>query len=213
MSGRISVVVVEDHAMVLAGLVEAISGEPSIDVVGAARSLAQAHEILAATPADVIVTDMQLGDGNGTALVEAAEQLCPGAAVLLISGYNDRRAVEAALESGCAGFVSKGRGVDELVHAIVTVAGGASVFPARLLAELVNRDGSRPFLSSTLSERELEVLTLLARARSAEQIADELGVSLHTVRNHIRAVLTKLDARSQLEAVVVGVRAGLVTID
>jgi DNA-binding NarL/FixJ family response regulator len=199
--------------MVLAGLVEALSGDAALEVVGQARSLAEAEEVLATTSADVVVTDLQLEDGSGTTLVEVADRASPGAVVLLISGFNDRRAVEAALDSGCAGFVSKGRGVDELIHAITTVARGAAVFPARVLADLMGGDLTKPFLSSALSDRELEVLTLLAKARSADQIADDLGVSLHTVRNHIRAVLTKLEARSQLEAVVIGVRAGLVVID
>lgn len=199
--------------MVLAGLVEALSGDSALAVVGSARSLAEAEALLEVTPADVVVTDLQLEDGAGTALVEIADRTSPGAVVLLISGFNDRRAVEAALDSGCAGYVSKGRGVDELIHAIATVARGAAVFPARVLADLIGADASKPFLSSALSDRELEVLTLLAKARSADHIAADLGVSLHTVRNHIRAVLTKLEARSQLEAVVIGVRAGLVVID
>ncbi len=97
-----------------------------------------------------------------------------------------------------------------LVRAIHTVAAGGSVFPTTLLEEVLNRDKSG---ATPLTEKEMEVLQLLATGRPAAEIAEQLFVSIHTARNHIRSILSKLEARSQLEAVVLAVRSGLVRID
>ena len=135
----------------------------------------------------------------------------PGAAVLMISGFRDEATVTAAIEAGCSGFISKGLEVADLVTAIHTVANGTAVFPASLLSQISRRRREQP-KGETLTEREHEVLRLLAEAMSVDDIAADLGLSVHTVRNHVRSILTKLQARSQLEAVVEGVRTGLVRV-
>lgn len=196
--------------MVLDGMTAALGNHALLTVAATASSLKEGLRGLADHQVDVVVTDLELGDGLGTELVAAAAKLDPPPAVLLITGTDDRRGVSEALAAGCAGFVSKGQGFDRLVDAVHSVANGAAVFPAELLGESLGvRADSR---SNALSEREREVLQLLAVARTAKDIADELYLSEHTVRNHIRQVLAKLEARSQLEAVVIGARLGIVAI-
>ena len=129
--------------------------------------------------------------------------------MLLITGTDERKGVEAALASGCTGFVSKSQGFDELVQAALAVARGAAVFPASLLTEALHEEAPAP---ADLSPRELEVLQRLANATSVSEISDEMHLSVHTVRNHVKQVLAKLGARSQLEAVVIAARRGYVTI-
>lgn len=107
--------------------------------------------------------------------------------------------------------MSKGKGSRELVSAVRAIAGGAAVFPVELLANASRRVANRP--GNDLTSREVHVLELLAKARTTTEIANELSLSQHTVRNHLRQVLTKLQARNQLEAVVIAIREGLVTID
>jgi DNA-binding NarL/FixJ family response regulator len=118
------------------------------------------------------------------------------------------------LEAGCTGFVSKDAPMSELVRSIKLAAAGEVVVPPALLPALVARVRPRgPSFGTDLTAREREVLGMLARGTSTDEITQMLVLSPHTVRNHIRSVLTKLDAHSRLEAVAIAVRAGLVTLD
>jgi len=205
----IRVVVVDDHELLLEALVTALDAQDDIDVVVAANSMAAfSAQPLDDLNVDVVVTDLALSDGSGTEVARVSTDA--GCAVLLMTGQGDREGVQAAVESGCAGFIGKGASVNELASAIRVVAEGGSVFPAALL-HLALAPSARA--NHGITEREMAVLERLAQGKNAAEIATELDVSLHTARNHIRALLTKLDATSQLGAVVVAVRAGLVSIE
>ncbi len=194
--------------MVLDAMRDALGQRDEIEVVGWARSYQEAIELLTMRAADVLVTDLELGDGRGTDLVKHASSVRPAIPVLLITGTSDKKGIEAALGSGCAGFVSKTQGFGQLVDAVLAVASGGAVFPASLLSRTLRAD-SHPD-DSDLSRRELEILQLLAAANSVPDISRILHLSVHTVRNHVKQVLTKLDAHSQLQAVVIAARRGLV---
>ena len=204
----IRVLIVEDHRLVSDALVESLALHGDLEVAGVAANFAEGEALLAATAVDVVLADLQLGDGLGTGLVAAAQRRNPSPPVLLMTGTDDRKGLEEALAAGCSGFVSKGQGLDRLVEAVRVVAGGAAFFPAALLARVVQ--GTPPAVN--LTERELDVLRLLARARTVAEIAEDLSVSPHTVRNPVKQILTKLGARSQLEAVVIAARKGLVEL-
>lgn len=207
----IRVAVVDDHEMVLQGLLAALGAEEGIEVAGSASSVEGFRVLVADLDVDVVVTDWQLQDGTGSDIAALASEANPEVGILMISGFRDDRTVSSAIEAGASGFVGKGAGVQELTRAIRSVVTGAAVFPADMLNNVVQRDtGAR---SAALTARETEVLALLAEAKNVDEIANELYLSVHTVRNHVRALLTKLHARSQLEAVVEGVRAGLVRVE
>ncbi|MGI9646298.1 MAG: response regulator [Ilumatobacteraceae bacterium] len=206
----VRVVLVEDHAMVLDAICQTLGQRDEIEVVGWARSHQEALELLTMRTADVLVTDLDLGDGHGTDLVAHATTANPPIPVLLITGTDDKKGIEAALASGCAGFVSKSQGFGQLVDAVLSVARGAAVFPAALLSQRL--EDERTAGDSGLSPRELEVLQLLAEAKSVPEISATLHLSVHTVRNHIKQILAKLGAHSQLEAVVIAARRGQVQI-
>ena len=211
MEQSVRVGLVEDHGLMLEGLVAVLSADPRFEVVGTATSLAEFKTRASLWVAGVIVTDYALPDGTGAEVARHVRSVAPGTAVLTISGVGRPTFLEEAIEAGCAGFVSKVLGSTELADAIMTVARGASVFPVGALRQLASPDLTRP--GATITHREMEVLRLLASARSAPEIAELLSVSTHTARNHIRSVLTKLGARSQLDAVVMAVRSGLVAIE
>lgn len=211
MEQSVRVGLVEDHGLMLEGLVAVLSADPRFEVVGTATSLAEFKTRASLWVAGVIVTDYALPDGTGAEVARHVRSVAPGTAVLMISGVERPTFLEEAIEAGCAGFVSKVLGSTELADAIMTVARGASVFPVGALRQLASPDLTRP--GATITHREMEVLRLLASARSAPEIAELLSVSTHTARNHIRSVLTKLGARSQLDAVVMAVRSGLVAIE
>ncbi len=206
---RLRVCVLEDHALLLESLVLGLEREESIDVVATFTDIDSLEAAADALEADVLVADLEVGQRLGTEVVgETSRRL--GARVLLMSGTGDLRGVSAALDAGCSGFISKGSSLDEVVQAVLAVGRGGAVFPNDVLGEVLNSGHARAGFG--LTSRELEVLELLATGSNAQEIADALFVSLNTSRNHIASILTKLDARSQLEAVVIAARAGIVKV-
>ncbi|MEM9463796.1 MAG: response regulator transcription factor [Actinomycetota bacterium] len=204
----IRVLLVEDHLLVRDALADALDDHPEISVAGVAASRAEGEALLNALVVDAVVADLQLGDGLGTDLVAVAKRRTPTPPVLLMTGTDDRKGLSEALAAGCAGFVSKGQGLDRLVEAVLVVAGGAAFFPASLLDTVMRTPAPR----HDLTDRETDVLRLLATARTVTEISEELHLSPHTVRNHVKQILAKLGARSQLEAVVLAAREGLVDL-
>ena len=204
----IRVLLVEDHLLVRDALAEALADHPEIVVAGVAGSRAEGEGLLRALAIDAVVADLQLGDGLGTDLVPVAQERDPAPPVLLMTGTDDRKGLSEALAAGCAGFVSKGQGLDRLVEAVLVVAGGAAFFPASLLDQVMRNPAPR----RDLTDRETDVLGLLADARTVTEISELLHLSPHTVRNHVKQVLAKLGARNQLEAVVIAAREGLVDL-
>ncbi len=195
--------VVEDQELLRDALVAALAIEADISVAGATADLQGARQMLGGRPVDVVVIDYRLPDGVGKDLIAR-----DSTKRLLITGTNEERAVRAALDAGFEGFVAKGSGLGELAQAVRIVHSGGAIFPADLLVAL--SAANRP--DEPLTERELEILDELARARPLASIASQHHLSIHTVRNHVRSILTKLGAHSQLEAVVIAARSGLVEL-
>lgn len=204
----VRVAIVDDHGMVRDGLKAAIAEDPGLVVVGDAATLAAAIALCAAENPDVVICDQQLPDGLGSDL--PASLGTDTIRVLLVSGLATEQTVAAAVAGGCAGFVAKADGIAKLVEAVRDLMADRAVFPAGLLRAMAaaGNAGGGPALTS----RELDVLRLLAQAKGSEEIAVELVVSLHTVRNHIRNTLAKLGATTRLEAVVKAARLGIVDL-
>lgn len=204
----VRVVVIDDHGMVRDGLVAAIGERSQLEVVGSASTLADGIDLCLTLEPDVAVCDQQLPDGTGSDLPAALGDSMTR--VLLVSGVATDTTVGAAVSGGCAGFVAKTEGVERLVSAIDDLMADRAVFPAGLLARYASASaGARPV---PLTPREQDVIELLAEAKGSQEIADELRVSLHTARNHIRAVMSKLGAGTRLEAVVKAARSGVVDL-
>ena len=211
-SARLRVLLVEDHEMVARGLVAALAEEPDLEVIGVAGTVNDGVNRFKQLRPHVVVMDYRLPDGEGTDATRSIREVDADAAVLLLTGADDPSVVSAALDAGCSGFVTKDRSIEDLVSAIRSVARGAAVFPADLLARALSAGSSDKGIGSDLTGREREVLGLLADGCSTEDIGTRLFLSLHTVRNHVRNILTKLHARTKLEAVVIAARAGLVDL-
>ncbi len=157
--------------------------------------------------------DYRLPDGTGADATAAIRALADPPAVVVVSSAGDRRMLGLCLDAGCVGFVSKNAGHDDLLAAIRSAAQGDSYFSRdvlRHLVELRRFDGTG---DNELSSREVEVLQLLADGLNSDDISKRLYLSPHTVKNHIRHVMQKLDARSQLQAVVAGLRSGIISLD
>lgn len=207
----IRVAVVDDHELVAEALERAILAHPRIHFVGHAGTAAAGFMLVQAAQPDIVVMDLKLPDGSGVDVTRAIKAAFPAIDVVMLTGFADGATLANALEAGCAGFVSKAGRFDELLATIEAVHEGQVRVPQGLLEGLVTHLRPRSAAVGTdLTVREREVLRLLADGLSTSEMMEHLIVSIHTVRNHIRNLLTKLHASSRLEAVAVATRAGLI---
>jgi DNA-binding NarL/FixJ family response regulator len=207
------VLIVDDHAMVAEGLAEVLGAEPGIEVVGRAGTVRDARRLAAETVPDVVVMDYRLPDGDGAEAARRIREEHPATAVVMVTASDHDTVIAAAIEAGCAAYVTKDRAAQDVVAAVRAAARGEVAFPASALARMIPRmrGATAGPKSGALTPREREILQFLADGRSTKDIAADLVLSPSTVRNHVQNILGKLDAHSKLEAVTTAVRQGIVT--
>jgi len=181
---------VDDHPVVREGLVAALDGKGGLEVAGVFSSAEEA--IAAGRRVDVILLDLELPGMNG---LQAIGRLSETAAVLVLTAYGEE--VEEAIRAGAKGYLLKGASLDEIERAIATLAGGGSYIDPRVASRLVAPTSQR------LSDREREVLRLVARGQSNKQIATKLRISERTAKFHVTAILNKLGAENRAQAVAI----------
>jgi DNA-binding NarL/FixJ family response regulator len=197
------VLVVDDHPMFTAGVTALLSSVEDTDVVAtAADGEAAVREATLHRP-DVVLMDLNLPRVSGLEATRRIVKASPESVVLVLSMLDDDESVLAAMRAGARGYVLKGAGQEELLAAIRSVAAGGAVFGAavagRMLAALDAPPPAPAFRG--LTEREAQVLSLMAEGRDNREIAAELQVSAKTVANHVSHILTKLQARDRVDAV------------
>lgn len=213
--------VVEDDLKVTVGILRTLSAQHDFVVVGTAASLAQARQELARLKPDMVLVDLQLPDGDGASLIRDLRSGQPGVVVLVFTVFGDEAPVLRAIESGADGYILKGSGNEELVAALHQARAGESpISPAiaRHLLQRLRRPASplEPEPPETvaatplerLSHREVEVLRLVAQGFVADEIGLKLGITVNTVRTHIRNVYGKLSVNHQGQAVSAAHRLG-----
>ena len=197
----VRVLVVDDHDVLASALAQALDAEPDILGIGVAGTLEQAFALIPTTTPDVLLLDHRLPDGDGVDAVGRLRALRPSMAIIVLTASAADHVMVAAIEAGVSGFLSKTRSLAEVTAAVRAAAAGEAVISPEMLARLLprlNRNGRAG--PTTLTEREREVLGLLAEGMTNAAIADRLVVSVHTVRNHVANLSAKLGARSKLEA-------------
>lgn len=208
------VLIVDDHPLFREGLRAALESTRGAVVVAEAETGGEVPDAVDRHRPDVVVMDLSLPDVSG---IEATRRLAgthPGLPVLMLTMSDDDGSLLAALQAGARGYVVKGAGSEEVLHALRTVAAGGAVIGSEIAARLAEllaggrrRDAGRLFPS--LTSREVEVLELIARGHDNRRIARELVLSEKTVRNHITHVFEKLQVTSRAEAVARARDAGL----
>ncbi|MEA2380937.1 MAG: hypothetical protein QOH72_908 [Solirubrobacteraceae bacterium] len=211
------VLLVEDHTAVREAIAAMFARTAGFEVVGQAASLAEARSMLGEI--DVAVVDLGLPDGFGGDLIKELRDVNPQAHALVLSARLDRREIARAIESGAAGTLDKTASLDEVVEAVRRLRAGETLVPLEEVVELLRlaareRDREREDRQAieTLSPREREVLQLLAEGLGSSEIAERLYISLRTERNHVASIFAKLGVHSRLQAVVFGLRYGIVRV-
>jgi DNA-binding NarL/FixJ family response regulator len=216
----IRVLVVDDESLLRTAFTSLIDAEDDLDVVGSAADGREAVALAARLSPDVVVMDVRMPVMDGieaTRLITLADGAADGPRVLILSTFDLDEFVFEALRAGASGFALKSRPLEELLSAIRVVAEGeallAPTVTRRLIAHFSRTDrlpaaGRREF--ERLTEREREVLALLAKGLSNSELATALYVSLPTVKTHVSRILTKLGARDRTQLVVFAYEAGLV---
>jgi DNA-binding NarL/FixJ family response regulator len=204
------VVVVHGHAMVGHAMQAALGRIPDVEVVGVAHRVDTAVVLVGEHQADVIVLDAALPGNDVADAVTRLRSSAHDARVVVIDSIGDYRSVAGAIQNGAAGYLLVHQPIDDLVHAIRAVCAGQTVVAPSLVPALLARLDVPARRGPMLSQREIDVLQLLAEGLSTAEVAKRLGISINTGRNNIQTVLIRLGAHSKLEAVSIGLREGLV---
>jgi DNA-binding NarL/FixJ family response regulator len=216
----ISVVVVDDQALVRAGFRVLVNSAADLEVVGEASDGVEAVTVVEATRPDVVLMDVRMPKMDG---IEAIRQIVqsPGAKesrILMVTTFDLDEYIFDALRFGASGFLLKDTPPEELLAAIRIIAQGESLLAPsvtrRLIAEFANRPAGVPSSGrlDLLTEREREVLLAIGKGNSNAEIADELNMSLATAKTHVSRILAKLEARDRAQLVVIAFQTGIVTV-
>jgi two-component system response regulator DevR len=208
---RIKVLLVDDHQMFAQSLARLLADEPDIEVQGIVTDALQAAPRAAELRPDVVLLDYQMPGRNGVDIATEIKADNPAVMVVMLTGSNDDQVLLAAIEAGCSGFLTKDRAAADVATTVRGAAAGEVLVAPALLARLLPRlSRKHRRIGFDLTDRESEVLRLLARGWTNAVIARHLHLSVNTVRNYVQSVLTKLDAHSKLEAVTIGVRERII---
>ena len=210
----IKVVICDDQAIVRDGLEMLLKLERDIEVVGLAQDGAEALELFAAETPDLILMDLKMPGMNGVEATRRIRARYPETKVLVLTTFDDDEWVFDAIRAGASGYLLKDTPRDKVLEAIRgTVAGKSYVDPA-ITGKLLEQTASQQVQPATkitekLTEREEDVLRLMARGMNNTEIAQQLHLSEGTVRNHVSAIFAKLEVSDRTQAVIIAIRHGL----
>ncbi len=203
-TNSIRVLVVDDHPVVRQGLVALLKTEPGMEVVGEASDGIEAVEQFRIHQPDVTLMDLRLPRMSGVGAIATIRQEFPSARIILLTTYDGEEDIYRGLQAGAKGYLLKDTSCDEILDAIRAVHQGQKYLPVTVGGKLAER-----MESPQLSERECEVLRLLAQGKSNQEIAKALGITEGTVKFHLNKILPKLGVSDRTQAVIAAFRRGL----
>lgn len=204
---KIKILLVDDHILVRMGLVSATKVEPDMEVVAEAEDGEEALRAFRQHQPDVVILDLRMPKTDGLELIGLLRNESRSARILVLSNYAGGDDIKGALQAGASGYVVKGMPLDHLLQAIRTVYSGANYIPPEIATRLAGR------IQSQLSDRELEVLRLIAKGRSNKEIGAHLAISESTVKLHVSNLLTKLGVVDRTQAVVHALKRHLLQLE
>ena len=209
MADRIRVLLVDDHAVVRQGLRSFLEIQADMEVVGEAATGAEAVEEVSRLVPDVVLMDLVMPAGDGVDAIRTLREVAPGVRVLILSSYLDDPRVFGAVQAGAAGYLLKDVQPDALADAIRQVHRGLPALAPQIAARLMQGAVNRP-LAVKFTQRERDVLKLVAEGLSNKEIAGRLFISEKTVKTHVSNVLGKLGVADRTQAALLAVRQRLV---
>ncbi len=207
MKAPIRILLADDHPSLRAGLASILASQPDFTVVAEAGTGREVLEKLTDHPADVIIVDLRMPDGDGIQTIQALIKRDPAAKVMVLTTYDNEEDIFAALEAGARGYLLKDTTKEEIITAVREIAEGRRFLPQAIASRLADR-----MVRSGLTPRELDVLRLVSRGRSNKEIASAMFISEETVKTHMKSLFQKLGVHDRAEAVAVSLRRGLIRL-
>jgi len=215
----ITVVIADDHALFRRGLTMVLESEPDIDVVGEANDGHEVVDMAQKTMPDLVLMDVRMPGRGGIDAAQAIKDAVPHTKILMLTISDEEEDLYDAIKAGASGYLLKEISIEEVGDAVESVMAGNSLITpsmaAKLLTEfnvLAKQAETRTTSPPRLTERELQVLRLIATGMSNREIAGELMISENTVKNHVRNILEKLHLHSRVEAVMYALRENIIDL-
>jgi len=205
----IRVMTVDDHEIMRGGIKFVLLAFDDLELVAEARGGEEALRLCSETEPDVVLMDMKMPDMDGIATTKAIKQSHPQVQVVVLTSYPDEDLVRRALKAGAVGYVLKDTAKEDLADAVRAAHTGQTTLSPIVAEALMQAPDSPSSSSDELSEREQEVLALLAEGHSNKQIAERLHRSPYTIRHHVSQIIAKLGATNRAEAAALAVQRGL----
>jgi DNA-binding NarL/FixJ family response regulator len=204
----IRILTVDDHPVLRKGLAALVNAEPDLKLVAEASNGKEAVEAFRAHQPDITLMDIQMPGIDGIQTIETIRSEFPDARIIVLTTYTGDAQVVRALKAGARAYVLKGHVLDELLDTIRAVHAGKKRIPPDVAAELADHA-----TDDALTEREVDVLRLIAAGNANKQIADVLAISEATVKSRVTNILSKLGANDRAHAVTIGLKRGIIELD
>ncbi|HRH01304.1 MAG TPA: response regulator transcription factor [Bacteroidia bacterium] len=196
---KIKLVLVDDHQMLLDGLAALLRGEQRFDLVGLCNNAKYALELIETTAPDIVITDINMPEISGVELTRMIRKYYPKIKVLALSMFGERSTISEMLEAGISGYILKNTGKEELIKALIKVQEGGMYFSDEITEELIKSISQKAEIKEEiqvrLTERELEIVKLIAAEKSNLEIATQLFISERTVETHRKNIFRKTNTK------------------
>lgn len=218
-TGKTKIMLVDDHPLLRQAVRIVLEKQDDFEVIAEAGEGNEAVKLARELVPDVIIMDLSMPGVNGLEATKQIKASCPGIAILILTVHTDSEHILSILEAGADGYLTKTVYGDEVTNAVRTLVCGEKVFSPVISEQILKyalQHIARPVVleaGNKVTQREAEILKLVARGISNKEIADRLGVSLRTVKGHLADIFLKLNVASRTEAVIVGLRKGIFTPD
>ncbi len=211
---RISVLIVDDHAMVRRGLTSFLQSEEDIEVIGEAGNGEEAIIKTQELVPDVILMDLVMPGMDGISATRRIKQVSPGSRVLVLTSFGEEEKVFASIKAGAMGYLLKDVPAEDLGRAIRSVAKGEFLLHPKIALKVLEEfapEPASPPIMSDLTPREIEVLRLVAKGKKNKEIALELNISIKTVKTHVSNILSKLHILDRTQAAMFALQQGIIS--
>jgi NarL family two-component system response regulator LiaR len=219
MKPKTRILIADDHPLLREALCQVFSNQKDMEIIGQAGNGEEAIDLASQLKPDILVMDIMMPKFDGLEASRQIKKITPNTAILILTAYDDDNYVLGLLEAGATGYLMKSAKGQDLVEAVRAVRAGESVLHPKIIEKLLKQAMAKPTetvepkIKELLSDREMEMLKLLATGMSNKEIAEKLCLSLRTVKAHMSNIFTKMNVASRSEALVESLKKGLLTLE